>query len=210
MSVLKRILPAAVAAGVGVAVLAAAFTSQPLLVELGAYLVGTTVIIAAFALFLGLANVLRVHGRRIAQRQPGSFYSAALIVVLLLVLAFGLPTFRWGPSGPSQPAVRWIFENVQAPVQASISALLAFFVLRAAYRLLRIRNWESALMLLVALVVLVGQVMVGLVPVLAAVKDWVLAVPAMAGVRGILLGVALGALLTGVRLLLGAERPYSD
>ena len=66
MPVVKRILPA-VAAAVGVAVLAAAFTSQPLLVEVSAYLVGTTVIIAAFALFLGLANVLRVHGRRIAQ-----------------------------------------------------------------------------------------------------------------------------------------------
>ena len=210
MSVLKRILPAAVAAAAGVAVLAAAFTSQPLLVEVSAYLVGTTVIIAAFALFLGVANVLRVHGRRIAQRQPGSFYSGALIVVLLLVLAFGLPPYPWGPSGSSQPLVRWIFENVQAPVQASLSALLAFFVVRAAYRLLRIRNWESALMLLVALVVLVGQVSAGLVPALAAVKDWILAVPALAGVRGILLGVALGALLTGIRLLLGAERPYSD
>ena len=210
MPVLKRILPAAVAAAVGVAVLAAAFTSQPLLVEVSAYLVGTTVIIAAFALFLGLANVLRVHGRRIAQRQPGSFYSGVLIVVLLLVLALGLPPYPWGPSGPSQPLVRWIFENVQAPVQASLSALLAFFVVRAAYRLLRSRNWESALMLFVAVVVLVGQVSAGLIPVLAVVKDWVLAVPAMAGVRGILLGVALGALLTGIRLLLGAERPYSD
>jgi hypothetical protein len=48
------------------------------------------------------------------------------------------------------------------------------------------------------------------VPVLPAIRDWILDVPAMAGVRGILLGVGLGALLTAIRLLLGVERPYSD
>jgi len=65
-------------------------------------------------------------------------------------------------------------------------------------------------MLLVALLVLVGQVAAGLVPVLVDVKDWILDVPTLAGVRGILLGVALGAVLTGIRLLLGVERPYGD
>ena len=80
----------------------------------------------------------------------------------------------------------------------------------AAYRLFRLRNLESALMLIVAVVVLIGQVSVGLLPVVPELKNWILAVPAMAGVRGILLGVALGAVLTAIRLLLGVERPYSD
>jgi hypothetical protein len=53
-------------------------------------------------------------------------------------------------------------------------------------------------------------VTLGLVPILPELKDWILDVPTLAGVRGILLGVALGALLTGIRLLLGVERPYSD
>ena len=80
----------------------------------------------------------------------------------------------------------------------------------AAYRLLRVRSAESAVMLLVVLLVLIGQVSIGLVPVLVDIKEWILDVPVMAGVRGILLGVALGAVLTGIRLLLGVERPYSD
>jgi hypothetical protein len=49
-----------------------------------------------------------------------------------------------------------------------------------------------------------------LVPVLPELKDWILGVPVTAGVRGILLGVALGILLTSIRLLSGVERPYSD
>jgi hypothetical protein len=50
----------------------------------------------------------------------------------------------------------------------------------------------------------------GLLPVLPKIKDWIMDVPVLAAVRGILLGVALGATLTGIRLLLGVERPYSD
>ena len=80
----------------------------------------------------------------------------------------------------------------------------------AAYRLLMVRNVESAVMLAVVLLVLLGQVTVGLAPFLPELKDWILDVPTLAGVRGILLGVALGALLAGIRLLLGVERPYSD
>jgi hypothetical protein len=32
----------------------------------------------------------------------------------------------------------------------------------------------------------------------------------LAGSRGILLGIALGILVTGLRLLLGIERPYGE
>jgi hypothetical protein len=114
------------------------------------------------------------------------------------------------PSGPSQPGVSWIFQYVQRPIQASLSALLVFFLVTAAYRLLRVRNLESAVMLFAALLVLAAGLTVGLVPALSDLRNWILDVPAMAGVRGILLGVTLGILLTGIRLLAGVERPYGD
>lgn len=210
MPVLKRTLPAAIAIAVSLFVLTAVFTSIPLFYALGTYFINMAVIIAAFALLLGLINVARVHWRKIRERQTGWLYSFVLILSMLIVLLVGLLTPPGQSSGPSQPIVRWIFQNIQAPIQASLSALLVFFVVTAAYRLLRIRNAESAVMLVVVLLVLVGQVTIGLAPVLPEIKAWILDVPAMAGVRGILLGVALGALLTGIRLLLGVERPYSD
>jgi hypothetical protein len=210
MAVLNRFLPTAIAIAVAVFVLVAIFVPYGLLDAIGTYFIDTAVIIGAFALLLGVFNVLRVHARKIRERQTGGLYSFVLIVAMLAVLVVGLPSLPDQPSGPSQPIVQWIFENIQAPIQASLSALIALFIVTAAYRLLRVRNLESALMLLVTLLVLAGQVTVGLVPVLPELRDWILDVPAMAGVRGILLGVALGALLTGIRLLLGAERPYSD
>lgn len=210
MAALKRILPSVIAIAVSVFVLASVFLDIPLLDAIGTYFVDVAIVIAAFALFLGLLNVLRVHARKIRERQPGRMYSFVLLASMLVVLAVGLPPYPNQPAGPAQPVVQWIFEYIQAPIQATLSALLVFFVVTATYRLFRMRNLESIVIGVVALVVLVGQVTVGLIPILGAIRDWILDVPAMAGVRGILLGVALGALLTGIRLLLGAERPYSD
>jgi hypothetical protein len=210
MAGLKRVLPTSIAIVAGIFVLLSVFVPSASFGALGLYFIDTAIIIAAFALILGVVNVLRVHGRKIREAQPGRLYSFVLIAAMLIVLTLGLLTIPGRPSGPSQPAVQWIFENIQAPIQASLSGLLVFFIVTAAYRLLRARNLESAVMLIVVIIVLLGQVTLGLVPVLPKLKDWILDVPTMAGVRGILLGVALGALLTGIRLLLGVERPYSD
>jgi hypothetical protein len=210
MGTVKRILPTSVAMAVGILVLLALFTTDPTLDEIGAYLVNLTVIVAAFAFFLGVVNVLRVHARRVHEKQKGSAYSVVLLAAMLLIIILGLPTIPGQPSGPSQPAVAWIFQNIQFPIQASFSALLVFFLMTAALRLLTVRNLESAIMLLVVFLVLAGQVTLGLVPLLPEIRDWIINVPAMAGVRGILLGVGLGAVLTGIRLLLGVERPYGD
>jgi hypothetical protein len=210
MAALKRIVPSAIAIAVSVFVLASVFLDIPFLDAIGTYFVDVAIIIAAFALFLGLLNVLRVHARKIRERQRGSLYSLILLIAMLVVLAVGLPSFPNQPSGPAQPIVQWIFEYIQAPIQATLSALLVFFIVTATYRLFRMRNLESIVIVVVALIVLVGQVTVGLLPILGGLRNWILDVPGMAGVRGILLGVALGALLTGIRLLLGVERPYSD
>jgi len=188
----------------------------PLLSTIGTYFIDCAVIIAAFALFLGLLNVVRVHLRNIRERTKTWPYSVLLLIALFAVLAVGLVTLtpsqadQSQPSGPSHPALQWIFANVMAPIQATLGALLAFLTLAAAYRLFRLRNAASVVLLVVALLVLAGQASFGLLPVLPQLRDWILDVPALAGMRGILLGVALGTVLTGIRLLLGVERPYSD
>jgi hypothetical protein len=102
---------------------------------------------------------------------------------------------------------------VQRPLQASLFSLMGFFVFTAAWRLFRVRGAASLVMLVAALVVLIGSFRLnvggsGELP--AALRAWTLNVPVLAGSRGILLGIALGILLTGLRLLLGIERPYGE
>jgi hypothetical protein len=62
----------------------------------------------------------------------------------------------------------------------------------------------------VVFLVMASGLLAGLenVPVLGTLIGFVSRLPT-AGGRGILLGVALGSLLTGLRIMVGAERPYS-
>jgi hypothetical protein len=45
---------------------------------------------------------------------------------------------------------------------------------------------------------------------LTQIRDWVLSVPVSAGTSGILIGVALGTVVVGLRLLLGQDRSFRD
>jgi hypothetical protein len=198
-----RWLVTGVAIGVGFIVLLDRFVSHWLLDAVYSAFVQWTVILTAFALLLGLVNLLQVHLLRIIRRnEPGVDYSIVVLVSAGIVMLVGLATGL--PSGP----MTWIFDNLYVPLQGAFFALVAFFLATAAYRALRARSVETTLMLIAALIVFLGQIPI--LPIFAGPRDWVLSVPSEAGVRGILLGVALGTVATGVRLLVGIDRPYSE
>ncbi len=196
-------LPTGVAIAVGIVVLADFFFTHPILDALGDAFREWAIILTAFALLLGLLNLLNVHFVRIIRREEsGAGYSLVVILTAGAVTMIGLLT------GLTSAPMTWIFENVYIPLQSTLFALIAFFLAAAAYRALRARNGESFLMLLAALIVFIGQT--PLFSFLSGAKDWVLRIPAEAGVRGILIGVGLGTLATGFRLLVGLDRPYSE
>ena len=198
-----RLIPTAIAIAVGLVTLLDYFYVLPLLDEIGKVFKQWTIILTAFALLLGLINLLQVHLTRIVRRHEASAgYSVIVVIVAAFVFVVGL-LFTL-PSAP----MTWIFDNVYAPLQGAFFALVAFFLATAAYRALRARNLETTWMLIAALVVFAGQTPI--LGVLADAREWVLNIPSTAGVRGILLGVALGTIATALRLLIGLDRPYSE
>ena len=201
----------------------------PALTGLRSVLVELAVIVAAFAMLIGVVNVLHVHGTNILRRR-GWFYSLVLLlsfVGVLLVALFDLVMSLNRVSGAalaqqatSGAAMTLVYQYILIPIQASLTALLPFFLAFAAYRTLRIRRTVGSTLgavvfLITAMVVLLGQVpLLNLPPLvdngLRIARDSVIRVWAMAGMRGILLGVALGILATALRVLIGADRPSSD
>ena len=198
-----RLIPTAIAIAVGLVTLLDYFFTLPLLHAVGESFRQFTIILTAFALLLGLINLVQVHLARIVRRHEASAgYSIIVVVTAALVFVVGI----WFglPSG----AMTWIFDNLYSPLQGAFFALVAFFLATAAYRALRARNIETMWMLLAALVVFAGQTPI--LGILADAREWVLNIPSTAGVRGILLGVALGTIATALRLLVGLDRPYSE
>jgi len=161
--------------------------------------------IVAFALLIGVVNLLAVHWRKVRSGAKG-VYSAVLILsfaVTLIVVAWNKPTGQWS---------LWLFDYVQIPVEASLMAVVAVALIYAAARLLRRRmNGMLWVFFITALLILAGSAPLYFVQGvdLQGLRSFIANALAVAGARGILLGVALGVVATGVRILLGADRPYS-
>jgi hypothetical protein len=169
-------------------------------------LIGWAVILAAFALLLGILNLARVHWKKAGSDGPNRIYSIVLLISLFITIIVV------SISGPTGSASLWIFNSFQVPVEISLLAVLAVVLVYAGARLLTRRpKWYTVLFLVTVLIVLLGSVplfFLGEVAPLIAVRSWLAQVPAVAGARGLLLGVALGTVATGLRILMGIDRPY--
>jgi hypothetical protein len=250
----------------------------------------SAMIVAVFALAIGLASLVHMHGNRIKRRLPGWGFSVITLGTAALVAAIGLLKPAWGPSVAreqyaqcepgdgatllttrivrvdhtlfgfdpvtvltampagvaytqtnisvvqdrietnisavaatlplritSTPLYDWYYRYVHVPLVSTTFCLLAFYMITAAYRAMRIRSWEAALLMAAALVVIIGQVpadqflplgSVNGVPFFEWLKQLIMDYPNSAAKRSIIIGVALGGLATGVKILAGIEKPY--
>jgi hypothetical protein len=178
-------------------------------------------LLAAWAVLAGALNLLLVHTKKFLNQAPGWFYSLFVILGFLLVLVANLlaPFLGWG-AGAGNQANTWLFNTVVAVGGATLSGLVAFFLVFAAYKVLRTRRSPMTIVFVVALVLalIVLAPWPSLMPnpnltSTATLRDLLGAlvrVPAVAGARGLLIGIALGAVATGIRVLLGMDRPYGN
>ncbi len=205
---MKKILPvtnAIIAIASGVLVILGYFF-KGVFEDIQSVLIGWAIILAAFALLLGLFNLAMVHWKRMGSEGPDSIYSIVLLISLVVTMIFA------GISSPTGGLTLWMFNTFQVPVEISLLAVLAIVLVYAVARLLSRRpKWNTILFVGTVLIVLLGSVplfFIGEIAPLAVVRSWLAQVPAVAGARGILLGVALGTVATGLRILMGVDRPY--
>lgn len=196
---------AVIAISLGIIVLLGYFVPIGPLTSLRIVLLDWAVILAGVALIVGVVNLFYVHWKKTSEGNMESLYSGVLVFALLITLVLV------GWFGPTHTFSLWIFNYIQVPVESSLMAMLAITLAYASARLLRRRiDLLSGVFLATTLVVLLASApLFGIeIPGLGELRDWIAQVPATAGARGILLGVALGVVATGLRVLMGADRPY--
>lgn len=183
------------------------------------------IIIAAFAILLGVINVVQGNTRKIERRVKGWQYSVFLLIGLFVPATFGiLGAFNVGvfqgigirPDGSFTPFA-WISRFIFQPLQATMFSLLAFYVASAAFRAFRVRNVEATILLVAAVIVMLGRIPLGDY-IFAAFPggetwmgrftEWLMDKPNLAAQRGIIIGAALGAASLSLRVILGIERSY--
>ncbi|MEC8320099.1 MAG: hypothetical protein VX726_07730 [Planctomycetota bacterium] len=228
---MKRTVPLIITATIGVLLIVANFV--PSLSAWGEDATTFFAIIAAIAFVLGGGSLLKVHLKKISDRNQGWAYSLIVLGSFVIMLAIGL--FKVGvppnPAFPDKPwagdiqgqgtAFWWVYEYVFKPLTSTMFAMLAFYIASAAFRAFRAKNFEAILLLGTAFIILLGRTAAG--PFLT---DWIspdgpfaglrieeLSVYIMqvfntAGNRAIIIGIALGIASTSLKILMGLDRSY--
>jgi hypothetical protein len=179
-------------------------------------------ILGAFAVGVAMVNLFIIHGKNIQKLKNGWYNSAALFFGLLAMTLFGI----WHEyATPEQIPVHWgydlCFYGLLVPLKATMFSLLAFYIVTAAYRAFKLKSGEATIMMVVALVVMAGQVPLGteltnkLPDVsrswvgffrLENLNTWLQSWPGMAVARAIVFGAGIGSLAISLRLWLSLER----
>ena len=211
---MKRELPLLATAVIGLFMVLSFFVQHHLASVPANYLQQCAVIVVAFGYVLGGANALRVNLEGIARRQPDWPYKLVLVATLVATVVIGLRDGRrWQDDGT---ASMFLYNQLYSPMQATMFALLAFFIASAAFRAFRVRTLEAGLLAAAAIIVMLGRVPVGDAltgwlpePIrMSSLQDWIMNVPQNAAKRAILMGAAMGVMATGLRVILGIERSY--
>ncbi|MBN8550913.1 MAG: hypothetical protein J0M12_16490, partial [Deltaproteobacteria bacterium] len=100
-----------------------------------------------------------------------------------------------------------LYQGFFVSLGAAMFSLLGFYIAAAAYRAFRIKSLESALMMVAAVIVMLGQIPFGLwlwdgFPEL---RLWLLSVPNSGAFRAIKLGAAVAGLIMAYRMWFSIE-----
>jgi hypothetical protein len=176
-----------------------------------------TLVLIAVSQMLGVANVARINLDKVSRGHKDAPYAVMLLVAMLTMIVLGvlmpksatIGGFTWGGIEGGSLFDK-IYNQMYVPMQGTMFSLLAFFIASAAYRAFKIRSPEATILGVTAVIIMIGQVPIGslLWDGMPGLSAWIMNVPNLAAKRAILIGAALGAIATGMKVLLGLERNY--
>jgi hypothetical protein len=161
-------------------------------------------------IILGIFNLLAVHLGRIIRRGDvhRQTHQASRVYSLVLLLSFGLVIATYLLDRDTNTI---LLEDVQFSLESALAGLLLFALVFGAYQMMRHRvTLTGILFVLTVLVVLLGALSIDSVREIRDLRDWLMEIPVSAGARGLLLGIALATLVTGMRVLIGIDRSYRE
>ncbi len=192
----------------GVIVLLGYFIPSPLIQSMRQPLLDWAIILSGIAGLIAILNlVFSVHWKRLKENGESKGFSFVLFIAFILTLIAGIFL------GPSNTGFQKLVTAVQVPIESSLMAVLAITMAFSSIKMLqRQKNWMGFVFFLsVVIFLIINSGVLAFttdIPVINDLLSGFHQVP-VAGARGILLGIALGSLATGIRVLIGSDRPYN-
>jgi hypothetical protein len=163
------------------------------------------IILTAFTLGFGAVNMFMFHGKQVSRRAKGQWpYSLWLLFTLVLFTLVGVFT------GATSTQYSWLYNSSYFALSATVYSSLGFYMTSGIYRALRAKNAQSALLLIVGVIVLArnAPALAAQFPILVKMDSWLSSVPTTSAQRGIMIGAALGAIALGLRTMIGRETGF--
>ena len=191
----------------GVLVLLGIFFPNPLFLNMKSILLNIVMILGSFALIIAIINLISVHWNKIFSIPGQGIYSAILLAGFLCVVFTGLIF------GAENPFFVSFSSTVIFTIESSLFALLCISLSIACFKLFQKRQNGMGIIFAISTIVFL-LVLSGFIanesqfPAAKLFLSIINELP-VAGARGILLGVSIGAIVTGIRVLIGLDRPYN-
>jgi hypothetical protein len=196
-------VPSAILFVIGLIMILERFTTVPVFAKVGGELRGWGILIAAFALGVSAVNLILVHVRNIETRR-NLIYSFVLLIAMAFTILLGLF------SGVDSTAYKFWYKSFLTPMSTAMYAMLAYYLTSAAFRSFVARNTEATVLLIVAVLVMIGNVPIGemLYSDYGTIYSWIFDVPNLAGQRGVMIAAAIGSVVVSLRVLIGIDRSH--
>lgn len=176
------------------------FVEIPALEAASTKLITITAIVNAVTLILALNSQIRRGINIVQRRQTGWYFKAYMIITMILMVIFAFFGRETGP-------YHWVMYAIINPLSSVNYGILAFYMASTAARAFRARNTQAILLLATGFIVLLYQA-----PLTGAYAPWLEPIAlyfgdtfGMAAGRMFLISVTVGAIVFGVRVLIGEE-----
>jgi hypothetical protein len=181
------------------------------ILDLRNWIVNLAVTLAAFAALVAILGLLGTHWRKLRARRNPDRYSILVLIGFAATFLYGV--YAYGAGSPAdQSGFQNLVNGIQIPIETSLMAAVAIVLTLACFRLLQRRRGLLPIVFVISVLAFLllnsGLLASRDDPLLGTFLSALQFLP-VAGGRGILLGIALGSLMAGLRILFGVERPYS-
>lgn len=218
MKLIKKTIPLMIVFVVGVLSLISYYVPHKTSVDFIEMMNKWENIVVAFAFLLGLLSLFLSHYNKITRKVDGWGYSIFVFVGFLAVVIPAVMCHGKSMTETGLTSLGWVFKFVYNPLSATMFAVLAFYIVSTAYRSFRIKSRQAFVLFLAAFILILGKVPLGQIiwdsalgwtgVTVSAVIDWIMGVPAVAGKRGIMIGIAIGAVVTSLKIVFAIEKQY--
>lgn len=176
------------------------FINIPVLDTVSTKLIVIAALVNVFTIALAVSSLVKRNMNFIQRKTRGWYFKAYMLSTMVLMLVFSMFGLESGP-------YHWVMFAVVNPLSSVNYGILAFYMASTCARAFRARNTKAALLLITGVIVLLyqapltGTLFPGIEPVALYLTDTF----GKAAGKMFLISITVGALVFGVRVLLGNE-----